>query len=204
MQELANLRRYVLTGAPGSGKTAIIRQLEVDGFGVVEEAATALIALKQAQGLDEPWSGHSFIDEVTDLQRIRLLQSSYAPGEVQFHDRSIFCTAALSDYLGRPRSLVLSRELERVVTKQFYQPEVFFIRSLGFIAPPQRGASVSKRRSVSNVCTKRFIGTLVFNLSLSDRHLRWIERIGSKPSFVKSESAYRPFCTARTRCFVRR
>ena len=126
---------YVLTGAPGSGKTVIIRQLEVDGFSVVEEAATALIALKQAQGLDEPWSRHSFIDEVTDLQRIRPLQSSYGPREVQFHDRSIFCTAALSDYLGRPRSLVLSRELERVVTKQFYQPEVFFIRSLGFIAP---------------------------------------------------------------------
>ena len=135
MHELANLKRYVLTGAPGSGKTVIIRQLEVDGFSVVEEAATALIALKQAQGLDELGPGNSFIDEVTDLQRRRLLQSSYGPGEVQFHDRSIFCTAALSDYLGHTRSLVLSRELERVVTKQSYQLEVFFIRSLGFIAP---------------------------------------------------------------------
>ena len=57
MRELANLKRYVLTGAPGSGKTVIIRQLEVDGFSVVEEAATALIALKQAPGLDEPGPG---------------------------------------------------------------------------------------------------------------------------------------------------
>lgn len=129
------MKRYVLTGPPGSGKTAVIRQLEVDGFGVVEEAATALIALKQAQGIDEPWSQNSFIDEVSNLQRMRLSRSSYGPGEVQFHDRSIFCTAALADYLGRPRSLVLSRELERVLTKQLYQPEVFFIRTLGFIAP---------------------------------------------------------------------
>jgi predicted ATPase len=129
------LKRYVLTGAPGSGKTVILRQLEVDGFSVVEEAATAIIALKQAQNLDESQDWDSFIDEITDLQRIRLLQSSHGPGEVQFHDRSIFCTAALSDYLGRPRSVVLSRELEHVVTKRFYQPEVFFIRGLGFIAP---------------------------------------------------------------------
>jgi len=30
------MRRYIITGAPGAGKTAIIRQLELDGFSVVE------------------------------------------------------------------------------------------------------------------------------------------------------------------------
>ena len=39
------MKRFVVTGAPGAGKTAIIRQLELDGFGVVEEAATDVIAL---------------------------------------------------------------------------------------------------------------------------------------------------------------
>jgi len=29
------MRRFIITGAPGSGKTAIIRQLELDGFSVV-------------------------------------------------------------------------------------------------------------------------------------------------------------------------
>src|SRR6266566_4127482 len=38
------MRRFIITGAPGAGKTAIIRQLELDGFGVVEEAATDVIA----------------------------------------------------------------------------------------------------------------------------------------------------------------
>jgi predicted ATPase len=33
------MKRYVVTGAPGAGKTAIIRELEMDGFSVVEEAA---------------------------------------------------------------------------------------------------------------------------------------------------------------------
>lgn len=30
---------YILTGAPGSGKTAVLRMLETFGYGVVEEAA---------------------------------------------------------------------------------------------------------------------------------------------------------------------
>jgi predicted ATPase len=127
------LKRYIITGAPGAGKTVIIRQLEADGFSVVEEAATDMIAMKQAEGLEEPWFTPSFIDEIAALQRTRLLQSSFWPGGAQFHDRSIFCTAALSDYLGRPRSPVLLQELERALAERWFQPEVFFVRSLGFV-----------------------------------------------------------------------
>lgn len=47
------MKRFVLTGAPGSGKTVIIRQLELEGFSVVEEAATDVIALAQARGIAE-------------------------------------------------------------------------------------------------------------------------------------------------------
>jgi predicted ATPase len=48
------MRRFIITGAPGAGKTAIIRQLELDGFGVVEEAATDVIAAAHAQGTVQP------------------------------------------------------------------------------------------------------------------------------------------------------
>jgi predicted ATPase len=34
------MKRFILTGAPGAGKTAIIRQIELDGFSVFEEAGT--------------------------------------------------------------------------------------------------------------------------------------------------------------------
>jgi hypothetical protein len=39
---------YVLTGAPGAGKTAILRLLEASRHPVVEEAATDVIALGRA------------------------------------------------------------------------------------------------------------------------------------------------------------
>ncbi len=129
------MKRFILTGAPGSGKTAIIRQLELDGFGVVEEAATDLIALAQARGIDEPWTHPSFIDSIADLQRQRQIRASCRPDDVQFHDRSAVCTAALAVYLRHPISGRLSRELERVKTEAIFQKRVFFIRNLGFITP---------------------------------------------------------------------
>ena len=64
------MRRFIITGAPGAGKTAIIRQLELDGFSVVEEAATDVIAAAHARGT-EPWMNPSFIDLVVTLQRDR-------------------------------------------------------------------------------------------------------------------------------------
>lgn len=131
------MKRFILTGAPGAGKTVILRQLELDGFSVVEEAATDVIALQQAQGIAEPWTYPSSIDAVVDLQRQRQLRASSELADVQFHDRSAVCTAALAAYLGHPISDGLSRELERIKTEAIFQKRVFFIRNLGFITPTE-------------------------------------------------------------------
>jgi len=129
------MMRFIITGAPGAGKTAIIRQLELDGFGIVEEAATDVIAAAQALGVSEPWMDPSFIDRVATLQRDRQARASDLPDEIQFHDRSAVCTAALAHYLGYPRSPVLASELERIARDGIYQRRVFFVRTLGFITP---------------------------------------------------------------------
>src|SRR5690348_5528376 len=107
------MRRFVVTGAPGAGKTAIIRQLELEGYSVVEEAATDVIAVAQAQGMAEPWRDPCFIDAIVRLQRDRQMRASCQPDEVQFHDRCAVCTAALAAYLGYPASTALARELDR-------------------------------------------------------------------------------------------
>jgi predicted ATPase len=131
------MKRYILTGTPGAGKTAILRQLERDGFDVVEEAATDVIALAQACGVAEPWTDAAFIDMVADLQRQRQLRAAHGPSEVQFHDRSAVCTAALAAYLGFPVTPALAQELQRLRTEEIFEREVFFMRNLGFVAPTE-------------------------------------------------------------------
>ena len=131
------MRRFVITGAPGAGKTAIIRQLELDGFSVVEEAATDVIAAAHAQGTVEPWTHPSFLDAIAQLQRDRQIRASYQPDEVQVHDRCVVCTAALAVYLGHPFSPFLASELERVKREAIYERRVFFIRNLGFVTPTE-------------------------------------------------------------------
>jgi predicted ATPase len=128
------MRRYVLTGTPGSGKTSILRRLAELGYGVVEEAATAVIAQSQDQGEDEPWARASFIDEIVALQRQRQLEA-ITTSSVQVFDRSPVCTHALATYLRRPVSRALAAELERITSMGTYERQVLFVRNLGFCEP---------------------------------------------------------------------
>ena len=131
------MKRYILTGAPGAGKTVILRQLEIDGFSVVEEAATDIIALWQARGIAEAWTRPEFIDTIASLQQTRELKAACVPDSVQFHDRSVVCTAALADYLGVAQPQNLIDALERIKTQNVFQKRVLFIKNLGFVTPTQ-------------------------------------------------------------------
>ncbi|GAA4440332.1 AAA family ATPase [Phytohabitans houttuyneae] len=120
---------YILTGTPGSGKTAILRQLELDGHAVVEEAATDVIALWRALGRAEPWREHDFVDQVAALQRRRF--AAAAAGGVTFFDRSPVCTLALCRHLGLPPSRLLREEVARAEGE--YERTVLFVRNQGFV-----------------------------------------------------------------------
>ncbi len=126
------MRRFILTGAPGSGKTSLIKILQGRGYTAVGEAATDVIAAEQDSGVDEPWSDPLFIDKIIELQRAR---QRAALGGVQFYDRSPVCTLALARYLGHRPPAGLRAEAARIIDDAIYQREVFFVRPLGFIEP---------------------------------------------------------------------
>ena len=129
------MRRYILTGTPGAGKTSILRALHARGLSVVEEAATDVIALEHAHGVTEPHTDPGFIDRIVRLQTQRRLEADVVGAGVQFHDRSPICTHALNLYLGFPLSTALMAEIDRIRRDGVYQTRVFFIETLGFVEP---------------------------------------------------------------------
>ena len=144
--------RYVLTGTPGAGKTAVLRLLEVNGHAVVEEAATDIIALDDALGQDRSHH-HAFIDRVVSLQRQR--QHAVAAGVV-FFDRSPVCTLALSHYVGVEPSPLLAGEVDRVMAEGVYERRCSSsVTRVSFSQPPPGGSAWRMRSSSSGSTSRR-------------------------------------------------
>ncbi|HEY3800387.1 MAG TPA: AAA family ATPase [Caulobacteraceae bacterium] len=131
------MRRFILTGAPGAGKTALLRRFEAAGYAVVEEAATDLIALTTARGHQQHWDGPDAIDNLVALQRARQIRADYWPDDVVIFDRSPICTWALAEFMGRAPSPGLVAECERIVAEGVYEPRVLLLDLLGFITPTE-------------------------------------------------------------------
>jgi predicted ATPase len=124
-----------MTGAPGSGKTSILRALEGLGYAVVEEAATDVIAAQHAQGNREPWKDPLFIDAIAQLQGHRQDRQVRPGAVVQVHDRSVVCTLALARWLNYPVSVALREAVAQAMGDGLFDRRVFFVRPLGFCEP---------------------------------------------------------------------
>lgn len=129
-------KRFIFTGTPGSGKTSVIIELEKLGHTVIHEAATDVISREQAKGMEKPWDSLKFVDQITLMQKERQMN---AAGDLQFYDRSPFCTYALGKYLAhwkgfefKPSSVLLD-ETDRCLKNSVYQEQIFFFENLGFI-----------------------------------------------------------------------
>jgi predicted ATPase len=126
------VKRFIMTGAPGAGKTSILRILQGRGYATVDEAATDVISFEQSRGSDEPWTDPLFVDRIIEAQRFRQLRPAAAGAKAQIYDRSPVCTLALAHYLGRPVTPVLADEIDRIIRDQVYQRKAFLIRPIGF------------------------------------------------------------------------
>ncbi len=127
------MKRYIITGTPGCGKTSIIVALKTQGYFVIPEAATDIIAAEQTLGEEQPWLKPNFIDNIIELQKKRQIEADNLPSKIQFYDRSPICTYALAVYLGFEPSAVLMNEIERIQKNNIYEKRVFFLENLGFI-----------------------------------------------------------------------
>ena len=136
MNNPAQIKRFIFTGTPGSGKTSCLKELEKLDHAVIHEAATDVIEQEQAKGIEKPWEEPDFVDEITHMQKERQMD---ATGDLQFYDRAQLCTYALGKYLAHWKnteftpSPVLLGEIDRCLKDRIYQNKVFFFENLGFI-----------------------------------------------------------------------
>ena len=124
------MKRFILTGTAGAGKTTILQALDQLGHSVIAEAATDIIAEQQAAGISNPWESIEIVDHFVTRQRERQVN---AQGELQFYDRSPVCTYAFCNHMGYTPTKLLLDEIQRMKDESLYEPQVLFIENLGYV-----------------------------------------------------------------------
>jgi predicted ATPase len=124
------MKRYVITGGPGCGKSSIISALEVSGETVVPEAAESFIRYQKARGVENPFLDPSFEDNVLKLQ---LQKEKHAPNsERVFFDRGILDAWAYYQLQGRDPSELMHSVIEELRGSDHYQT-IFLVDHIGKI-----------------------------------------------------------------------
>ncbi|HJT01686.1 MAG TPA: AAA family ATPase [Terriglobales bacterium] len=119
-------RFYVLTGGPGSGKTAVIEALHRAGFARTVEAGRSIIQDQMAiGGRALPWQDPAFFAELMlswEMRSYHMAEQSAGP---VFFDRGVVDVIGYLRLRGRP----VSRHMEQAAAWFRYNRRVF-------IAPP--------------------------------------------------------------------
>lgn len=121
-----NRNRYVITGGPGVGKTALINELERYGFQIVHEEARSIIKRQVKTGGDGlPWKDKSLYAELmlnASLQTYRKVSADHST-ETVFFDRGIIDTFCYMHMENIP----FSEEISKIAEKYRYNKKVFIL-----------------------------------------------------------------------------
>ena len=114
-------QKFIITGAPGTGKTSIINELKKRGFSISKEISREIIADELKQGGDVlPWKNLKAFSERVAL--LRKTQFDNAPeNKLHFFDRSIIDVFA---YMKLDK--ICSKSLEVKLGETQYATTVFY------------------------------------------------------------------------------
>ena len=114
-------RKYIITGAPGTGKTTIINALIKKGYSCAEEISRELIAEQLSIGGDIlPWKNQiAFENHIANLRKEQYLNCSKK--ENYFFDRSsIDCIAYL-----KVNKLEITNEISQITKECIFNKQAF-------------------------------------------------------------------------------
>jgi predicted ATPase len=119
-----NSNLYVITGGPGTGKTAVLRELERRAFAVADEVARQIIREQiESGGNAVPWGDTR---QYTELMLARSIESY---GSLQTASQPTFCDRGIPDVLGYARIIQLDdiRDIVAACERFRYNPKVFML-----------------------------------------------------------------------------
>lgn len=115
------MKKFVITGAPGTGKTSIINHLKTKGYNCIDEISREIISEQIARnGEILPWKNLSAFSE--SVFKIRESQLLNCKNTLIFFDRGIVDIDAYMK-LGK---LEIPKHLEKSIKKNRYNTEVFY------------------------------------------------------------------------------
>jgi predicted ATPase len=125
----------VLTGAPASGKTTLLRELETRGYPVVEDSARALLLEDIASGVPRAALRQDYLSlQRRVLERTLSLAKRLDPGQPAFFDYGFADSLAFLKAMGLPWEEVFVTAGARVVFAAVYVLEPLQI-------PPEQAAA---------------------------------------------------------------
>lgn len=96
------LKRIIITGGPGSGKTSLINYLEKEGYPVMHEISRDVILEAQKEGIDQLFLENPilFSEKLLEGRLKQFHDGKNCDVHILFYDRGMPDVTAYMDYLG--------------------------------------------------------------------------------------------------------
>ncbi len=94
-------KRIVITGGPGSGKTALIKYLENEGYTVMHEISRDVILEAQKQGIEQLFLTNPFLfsEKLLEGRKQQFLDGEKHASTLLFYDRGMPDVTAYMDFV---------------------------------------------------------------------------------------------------------
>ena len=141
------MKKFVITGAPGTGKTSILNHLKIKGYNCIDEISRKIISEQIAiDGEILPWKNLSaFSERVFKLRESQLINSKKT---LTFFDRGIVDVDA---YM-KVDNLEIPNHLKESINKNRYNKEVFYTPMWEeiYINDHERKESITQAKQIEN------------------------------------------------------